>query len=114
MGILPSFSYVSTIVWLHHLNITEVLGEKSRWNLHKNAACCFEHFLKATPRKTPSVQSPTTYLTNYPSKADKTCCTLLRSGDELISNVFLWTSSHGTHQGCLTSKDLHSSALCRH
>ena len=26
-------------------------GEKTRWELYKNAACCFEQFLEAAPYK---------------------------------------------------------------
>ena len=41
-GILQSCSHVSTIVWLHSQNFCKKLGEKAKWELHKNAALCFE------------------------------------------------------------------------
>ena len=42
MGILQSSSRVNTIVWLHHSNFKKMLGEKGRWELHKDAVCYFE------------------------------------------------------------------------
>ena len=50
-GILPSCSLVSTIIWLHNQDSTDSLGEKDRWELHKNAVCCFEQILEAAPPK---------------------------------------------------------------
>ena len=47
--ILPSCSYVSTIVRLRHLGSKETPGEKAR--LQKDAACCYEQILEATPTK---------------------------------------------------------------
>ena len=32
-------------------------GEKARWTLHKDTACCFEQILEATLSKTAAVQS---------------------------------------------------------
>ena len=46
MGFLPSCGYVSTSIWMHHLDTNEI-HEKARWELHKNATCCFEQILEA-------------------------------------------------------------------
>ena len=46
-GILPSYSHVSIIVWLHDLEFNETLGEKARWRLHKDVTLFFEQFLEA-------------------------------------------------------------------
>ena len=51
MGTLASYSRVSTIVWPHPLNFNETLGEKARWDKHKDAACYFEHILDAESYK---------------------------------------------------------------
>ena len=59
----------------------KMLGEKARWELHKDAACCF---------KTAAVQLLTSYLTNHPSKTNKTCWALLVSKDDIL----LWTPKH--------------------
>ena len=37
----PNSSCVSTIVWLHHLDSNEVLGEKSKRELHKDVVWYF-------------------------------------------------------------------------
>ena len=55
MRILPSCSYVSTIVWLHNLNSNEASGEKARLELHNNTACYFEQILEAATHKTAAV-----------------------------------------------------------
>ena len=73
-GFLPSWGCVGTIVWMPHLDANETHREKARWKLRKNAMCCFEQILKATPYKTKSVRPLTFYLTN---KTNKTCWTLL-------------------------------------
>ena len=36
-----SCSFVSTTVWLHHINFNETHREKDRWELHRDVACCF-------------------------------------------------------------------------
>ena len=94
MEILPSCSHISIIVWLQHLDSNKMPGEKARWELHKNAACCFEQILEAAPYKTAVVRPLTSYLINHPSKTSKTCCALLKK-DKLMSNVLLWTHTHG-------------------
>ena len=47
MGIIPSCSHVSTIVWLYHIDSNETPAEKAEWELHKNAEYCFEQIPKA-------------------------------------------------------------------
>ena len=42
MWILQFYSHVSATVWLLHLDLNEMLGEKARWKLHNDAACCIE------------------------------------------------------------------------
>ena len=36
---------------MHHMNADKTLGEKVRWELHKNAACRLEQILEATSHK---------------------------------------------------------------
>ena len=48
MEILSSYSYVSTIVWWHHLDFNETLKEKAKWELHKNTTV-----LKTNPGSSP-------------------------------------------------------------
>ena len=47
--------YVNTTVQMHHLDANETYGEKARWEQDKNATCCFEQILDATPCKTAAV-----------------------------------------------------------
>ena len=47
------------------------LGEKTRWELHKDAACCFELILKSGHYKT-AIQPLTSHLTIHISKISKT------------------------------------------
>ena len=69
-----------------HLDAHEILGEKARWELHKNPACNFEQILEATPHKKAVVQPLISHLTNHQDKANRICW---RSRDELLSEVLL-------------------------
>ena len=60
-----------TVVWLHYLDSNETLGEKARWELYKDAACCFEQILELAPYKTVVIQLLTSHLINHPRKASK-------------------------------------------
>ena len=42
---------VSTIVWMYYMGAYETHGEKSWWELHKNATCCFEQIRETTSDK---------------------------------------------------------------
>ena len=53
--ILPSCIHVSITTWLHHLDLKKMLGEKARWELHKDAMCCFEQVLEVEPVNTAAV-----------------------------------------------------------
>ena len=79
---------VSTIVWLHHLDFNEILGEKARWDLCKDVVCCFEQILEAAPQQNSC--TATYFLSQKPSgKTNKT------SKGQLICNILPWTSTHG-------------------
>ena len=56
---------------MHHMDANKTHGEKTRWELHKNAMCYFEQILKATPLKTAAVPPLTSHLKNYPSTMNK-------------------------------------------
>ena len=55
MGILPSCICVSTIVCLHHLDLSKTLGERAGWELYNDIECCFQQFLEAAPKKITAV-----------------------------------------------------------
>ena len=67
----------------------------ARQELHKNAACCLEQILEATPHKTAAIRPSTSHLTNHPSKTNKTWRALLEKWRQLLSNVLLWAPTHG-------------------
>ena len=55
--------------------------------LHKDALCCFKQILDTASLKTVFVSPLIPPYTNIPSKTTKK--------DEIISNVFPWTPTHG-------------------
>ena len=62
--------------------------EKARWELLKNAMCCLEQILEATPHKTAAVWQPISHLINQiiPTNDAGFCW---RNRDKLIGNVLL-------------------------
>ena len=46
--------------------------KKARWELHKNATCCFKQILEASPQKAAAEWPLTSHLKNDPSKTNKT------------------------------------------
>ena len=52
-------------------------GEKSRWELYKDAVCCLEQIHKAVSKK--KNNSYNSHFTNHPRKASKTCWPLQES-----------------------------------
>ena len=88
MGFLPSCGCISTTDNKMH-------REKAKWELHKNAMCCFESILEAAPHKTVTAYPLASHLTNHQRKTNKTCLShSWRSKDNLQSNVLLWTHTH--------------------
>ena len=52
---------------MHYLDANKTAGEKTRQQLHKNAASNIEQVLEATHHKAQTVPPPTTHYENYPS-----------------------------------------------
>ena len=50
---------------MNYMDADETHGDKDNWKLHKNAMCCFEQILEATPHKTAVVRSPISHLRNH-------------------------------------------------
>ena len=72
MGILPSCSCVSTTVWLNHLAIKEMFGDKSKLKLLKDAACSVEQILEGAHYKRAIGQPLTFHRANHLRKMSKT------------------------------------------
>ena len=68
-----------------------MLEAKARWELHKDAVCCFEQILEAAPHKTATVLPPASHLTSHPIKTRHAG----HCKDGLISDVLLLSSTHG-------------------
>ena len=77
-GFLPSYGWVNTVEWMHHMDANEMNGEKARGGLPKNATCCLEQTLEAALHKTVAVQPLTCHLTNHPSETNNPCKVLLK------------------------------------
>ena len=77
-------------------------GEKIKWELRKNAACCQEQIMGPALHKTAAARPPASYLTNHLSKTNKTC------DAQLISGILLWTPALG--RACVG----HSVKACWH
>ena len=106
-------SVAGTIVSLHHFDPNEIPGEKVRLDLQKDAARCFKQILDTTPCKTTAVWLLSSHLTNHASKMRKTCWALLVKLGGTHKPCSLMGSYTSADQCWPTSKNLHSSALCR-
>ena len=56
---------------MHLIDANKTLKIKAGWELHKNAACCFEQILEAITLKTAAIWPPTSHLTNHPNEMNK-------------------------------------------
>ena len=91
MGFLPNCSHIRTTVWLLYWNSNETHGDKARWELCKNAACCFEK-----SRKQHSTKQQLTAAC-HPFNLDKQDM-LGNAGkvrDKVINKIFMWTPTYG-------------------
>ena len=69
------------------------MEKKGRWELYKNAMCCFEQIQEATLHKIAVVWLPSSHLPNHPNKMNKMWGT---AGEvmTLISNILFDTTTH--------------------
>ena len=56
---------------LQTLSTSAVNKEKARWELHKDAACCFEQILEAAPHKAPLLRPFTSCFTKSSKKDEQ-------------------------------------------
>ena len=69
--------------------------EKAWWQLHKNAVSNIEQVLEAASHKAAAILAPTTITKTIKIRQTRHAGHCWRSRDELISDVLLWTPSHG-------------------
>ena len=86
---------IDTAIWMHNMDSNKTAGEEARRQLHKNAASNLEQFLAATPHKTPTVRPPASITKTIQVRRTRHAGHCWRSRDELISDVLLWTPTHG-------------------
>ena len=67
----------------------KVIGEKARWEQHKDAVCCIE----VAPYKSAAVEPLSVHLIKY-SRRERYAGHCWRSKDELISDFLLWTPTY--------------------
>ena len=77
------------------MNANETYGEKAQRQLHKNAASNIEQLLEAALHKIAAVQLLTPITKTIKVRQTRHAGHSWRSKDELISDVLLWTTSHG-------------------
>ena len=63
--------------------VSYIIGEKARWELHNDVACCFKLILETAPHKTAAIWPLASNLTNHPSKMKKTCQTMLEKQGQI-------------------------------
>ena len=98
-------SCIHTTIWMHHMNANNAQRKKTRWDLLKNAACCFEKILGATPNKTAVVRPPASHFTNYRINTNKTYGTLIGKQEWTYKRCSLvdskiWTFNY-SYQFCI-------------
>ena len=77
------------------MDANKTAGEKTGWQLHKNAACNPEQVLAAAPHKTPTVRPPAPITKTIQVRRTRHAGHCWRSRDELIRDVLLWIPTHG-------------------
>ena len=91
---LPSSGRVDTAVWMHYLDANKTAGVKARRQLHKNVASCIEQVLEANPTKHQLYGQLPPITKTIQVRRTRHAGHCWRSRDELISDVFLWTSTY--------------------
>ena len=114
MRFLPSCGCINTTVWMYHMDIIKTHGHKTRWELYKNAICCFEQILETTLHKIATGWPLTSHLKNHPSKTNRICGALLEeqiwthkqcsSMDPYTWMCQYWPTSKNLHQLCMDTR----------
>ena len=80
---------------MHHMDADKTRREKARWKLHKNATSYIEQTLEATPTKQQLYSHLPPIFKTVQIRRTRHAKYCLRSKDQLIRDVLLWTYSHG-------------------
>ena len=79
--------------WLHRLDVNKTIGEKAKWEIQKDAMCCFEQILEASLYKI-IVVLPLLISQTIQERRAKHAGHCQANKNEFISD-FLWTLTHG-------------------
>ena len=107
------FQAVAVFILLHRYTtwtLKKTHWAQAWWELQKNATCCLEQILEATPHKTAAVQSSACHFPNHSRKTNKTYGALLKKQGQTHKRLSLMDSYTWTCHCALTSRDLHQ--LC--
>ena len=103
--------FVHTTMWMHYLDTNETHGEKWKWELHKNAICCFEQVLGASLSKQQLYDHLPPISQIIQVKQTRHAGHYWICKDELISNVLFLIPTHGQASvGWPAKTDIHQ--LC--
>ena len=80
---------------MHYINANKTYGEKAWRPLRKNSASNIEQVLEVTTHKKAAIRPPITITKTIQVRRTRHAGHCWRSNDELISDILLWTSSHG-------------------
>ena len=91
----PGSGCVDTAIWMHHMDAYETAGEEAGRKLHKNVESSIKQVLATTPHETPTVRTLAPITKTIQVRRTRHAGHCWRSKDELISDVLLWTPTHG-------------------
>ena len=92
---LPGSGCVDTTIWMHHMDAYEAAGKEAGRKLYKNVESSIKQVLATTPHETPTIRTLAPHHKNYQVRRTRHAGHCWRSKDELISDVLLWTPTHG-------------------
>ena len=96
MQFFPSSCWVDSTIWMHYIDADEAYKEKAWWQLHKNFTSNTEQILEVTYQKKRQLydhRPPISKTIQIRWTRHAGHC--WRSKDKLISDILLWTPSHG-------------------
>ena len=108
----PRCHSVNTTEWMHYVGTNKMHGENARWELHKNAVLKKAWKQLFTKQQLFSHWPPISQIMQV--RWMRHAGHSWRSKAELKSNLLLWDPYSWTGQCWLTSKNLFTSARCRH
>ena len=92
---LPGSGRIDTVIWMHYMDSKKTAGEEARRQLHKNAASNLEKSWRQHPTRHQLYGHLPPITKTIQVRRTRHAGHCWRSRDELISDVLLWTPTHG-------------------